>query len=139
MGRSGPHVIGLRGSLDPPECKSQKASRPVQPLFGEIMAECPYTLQWAALRPQNCPFPWVDVDPLLIMFFRPTRVLNPNDISIGSAVFAGLTTVTGISTERPTDHCTRSVTIVCTYIHATAMPPNNSRITSKICYFIIFQ
>jgi len=28
------------------------------------------------------------------VFLGPTRVLNPNDISIGSAVFAGLTSVT---------------------------------------------
>ena len=27
-------------------------------------------------------------------FLGPTRVLNPNGISIGSAIFAGLTTVT---------------------------------------------
>ena len=38
---------------------------------------------------------------------RPTRVLNPNGISIGSAVFAGLTSVT----DRPTDHACWSVTI----------------------------
>jgi len=30
-----------------------------------------------------------------------TRVLNPNGISIGSAVFAGLTTVTDGQTDRP--------------------------------------
>jgi len=33
-------------------------------------------------------------------FLVPTRVHNPNGISIGSAVFVGLTTVT----DRPTDH-----------------------------------
>ena len=36
---------------------------------------------------------------------------NPNGISIGSVVFAGLTTVT----HRPTDHATQSVTIVVHY------------------------
>jgi len=37
----------------------------------------------------------------------PTQVLNPNGISIGSAVFAGLTSVTDRQTDRPTDHVTR--------------------------------
>jgi len=36
-------------------------------------------------------------------FLRSTRVLNPNVISVGSAVFAELTTVTDRQTERPTD------------------------------------
>ena len=36
-------------------------------------------------HPQNCPFSW---------FRGPTQVLNPNGISIGSAVFAGLNSVT---------------------------------------------
>jgi len=36
-------------------------------------------------------------------FPEPTRVLNPNGISIGSAVFAGLTGVTDIPTNRQTD------------------------------------
>jgi len=42
-------------------------------------------------------------------FLGPTRVLNPNGISIVAAVFAGLT-VTDRPTDRPTDHATRSVT-----------------------------
>jgi len=37
------------------------------------------------------------------------RVLNPNGISIGSAIFAGLTSV--CQRDRPTDHSTWSVTI----------------------------
>jgi len=43
---------------------------------------------------------------LSIWFLGPTRILNPNGISIG---FAGLTTVTDRQTDRPTDHATRSV------------------------------
>jgi len=39
-------------------------------------------------------------------FLGPTRVLNANGISIDSAIFAQLTTVT----DRQTDHATRSVT-----------------------------
>ena len=51
-----------------------------------------------------------------------TWVLNPNCVSIGSAVFAGLTNVT--------DHATRSVTIDRIYVCSTAMrynSDNNSR------------
>jgi len=45
----------------------------------------------------------------------PTQVLNLNGISIDSAVFAGLTTVTDRQTDRPTDHATQSVTICRIY------------------------
>jgi len=44
-----------------------------------------------------------------------TRVLNPNGISIGSAVFVGLTSVT----DGPTDHANRSVTIDRIYVRST--------------------
>jgi len=47
-------------------------------------------------------------------FPGPTRVLNPNGISIDSAVFAGLTSVT----DRPTDHAIRLVTTDCIYIRS---------------------
>jgi len=40
---------------------------------------------------------------LNLCFLRPTRVHNPNGKSIGSAVFAGLTSVTDRPTYRPTD------------------------------------
>jgi len=67
-------------------------------IFAQKTAECPYALQWAAPSPppENCPFPWEDVDPQL----GSTQVLNPNDILISSAIFAGLTT----ATDRLTDH-----------------------------------
>jgi len=42
-----------------------------------------------------------DLDPSNTCFPGPTRVLNPNDISIGSAVFAGVTDVTDRQTDRP--------------------------------------
>jgi len=42
-----------------------------------------------------------------------TQVLNPNGISIGSAVFAGLASVT----DRQTDHATRSLTIDRIYVY----------------------
>jgi len=60
-------------------------------VYTQMTAECPYSLQWDAPFPQNCPFLWGIWTP---MFPEPTRVLNSNGISIGSAVFAGLTSVT---------------------------------------------
>jgi len=51
-----------------------------------------------------------------------TRVLNPNGISIGSAVFVGLTSVT----DRQTDHATQSVTIDRIYVRSTAIQSNNN-------------
>jgi len=49
-------------------------------------------------------------------FLGPARVHTPNDISIGSAVFAGLTIVTDRQTDRPTDHAIPSVPIGRIYI-----------------------
>ena len=57
-----------------------------------------------------------------------TRVLNPNGISIGAAVFAGLTSVTDRQTDRQTaDHGrpTWSVTRGRIYVRSTAMRPKN--------------
>jgi len=73
--------------------------------------------------PQNCTFPWGDLDPHLIHgSLGPPESNNPNGISIGSAVFAGLTSVT----DRPTDHATWSVTIGRIYVRSTAMRRNNN-------------
>jgi len=46
-------------------------------------------------------------------------------ISIGSAIFAGLTAVTDRQTDWPTDHTTWLVTTGCIYVHSTTMQPNN--------------
>jgi len=55
-------------------------------------------------RRTKCPFPWGIWTPSNTRFLEPIRVLNPNEISIGLAVFAGLTTVTDRQThDRPTD------------------------------------
>ena len=73
-----------------------------------MTAECPYTLQCEEPFPrQNCPFPQGDLDPSNTWLFGPTRVLNLNGISIHSAIFAGLTSVTE---DRSTHHATQSVT-----------------------------
>ena len=44
-----------------------------------------------AFSPQNCPFPWGSRPPQNTWFPEPTRVHNPDDITIGSLVFAMLT------------------------------------------------
>jgi len=61
-------------------------------------------LHWGIWTPSNA------------RFSGPTQVLNPNGISIGSAIFAGLTSVTDRLTDRLTDHATRSVTIDRIYV-----------------------
>ena len=52
----------------------------------------------------------------------PTQVLNTNGISIGSAVFAGLTSVT----DRPTDRQTTQLTVDRIYVRSTVMRSNNA-------------
>ena len=56
------------------------------------------------LSPKNCPSPWGIYTPSNTLFPGPTRVLNPNSVLIGSAIFAGLTTVTDRPTNRPRYH-----------------------------------
>ena len=63
-------------------------------VFAQVIAECPYTWLWAPLSPK-LPLPMGGSGPPSnTWFFGPIRVVNPNGISIGSAVFAGLTSVT---------------------------------------------
>jgi len=76
--------------------------------FAQITTECPYTLQWAVpfplkippshggyeqwaaiFPPQNFPFPWGMWTPSNTWFLGPTQVLNPNGISISSAILQG--------------------------------------------------
>jgi len=88
-----------------------------------MTVECPYTLQWDA------PFLTLKIAPSYggsepqsnTWSLEPTQVLNLNGISISSAVFARLTSVT----DRPTDHATRSLTIDRIYVRSTAMRSNN--------------
>jgi len=56
----------------------------------------------AAPPSQNRPFSWGIWTSSNTWFSGPTQVLNPNGISIGSAVCAGLTTVTDKQTDRQT-------------------------------------
>jgi len=96
--------------------------------------------------PPNCPFPWRDLDPHLVhgslaqlplpmegsgppsstWFLGPTRVLSPNGISIGAAVYARLNSVIDQQIDRPTDHATLSETTGRIYVCSTVMRPNNN-------------
>jgi len=87
----------------------------------QLKANSPYTLQLAPLSPKIASSHRGSGPPSNTWFLGPTRVLHPNSISIGSAIFAGLTSVT----DRETDHATCSVTISRIYVHSTAMWPNN--------------
>jgi len=89
-----------------------------------MTAESPYTLQWDAPPPLKiAPSHGGIWTPSNTWFLGLTRVLKPNGISIGAAVFAWLTSVTDRQTDRPTDHATRSVTVGRIYVHSTAMWP----------------
>ena len=56
--------------------------------------------------------------------FPPSKLPLPMaPISIGSAVRAGITSVTDRLTDRPTDHAIRSVTTGRIYVRSTAMRP----------------
>jgi len=90
----------------------------------DCRVSCPYTLQWdAPFPPSKLPLPMGGSRPPSNTWFPgPTQVLNPNCISISSAVLAELTRVT----DRPTDHSTRSVTIDSICVRSTVMRPNNN-------------
>jgi len=74
-------------------------------IFAQLTAESTYTLQWAAPPPSKLSFRMGGSGlPSKTWFLGPTWVYNPNGISIGSVVFAGLTT--DRQTDRPTDRQT---------------------------------
>ena len=65
-----------------------------------MTAACPYTLQWDASFPLKiAPSHGGSGPPSNTWFLGLTRVLNPNGISIGSAVCAGFTSVADKDSE----------------------------------------
>jgi len=60
-------------------------------IFAQLTAESLYFKTGRPFSPQNCPFLWGISTLSNTWFLRPTWVLNPNGISISSAVFAQLT------------------------------------------------
>jgi len=71
-------------------------------IFARLTADSPYTLQWATSPSPLKIFPLHgrSGSPSNTWFLGPTRVYNPNGVSVSSAIFAALTIVT----ERTTDH-----------------------------------
>ena len=107
-----PHLI--HSSLGPPKSPTQRTSRLVQ-------AFCTVHSTVSLYFTTGIPFPlWIahshgrSAPPSNAWFLGLTRVLNPNSISIGSAVFAGLATVT----YRQSGHATLSVTIGRNYVRS---------------------
>jgi len=101
---AGPHVTrSTPMRVHDPNCISMGSA-----VFAQTTADCPYTLQWDALSPQNCPFLWGIWTAILYMVPWVHPSPQPKDISIGAAVFAGLTSVTDRQTDRPTDRQTQS-------------------------------
>ena len=97
------HPNLIHASLDQPESTSQTACGSVQP-FLHSSRQTVHILYKGPPPSQNCPFAWGSGPPSRpnTWFLGPTRVQNPNGISIGSAVFAG--------SRSWTDHATLSVT-----------------------------
>jgi len=108
----------IHASFGPPKSITQMAFRSFQPFLNSSWQTVPI-LRRALLFPKIAPSRGGSGPPSNILFLGLTEVLNPNSISISSAVFAGLTTVTDRLTDRPTDHVTQSVTIDRIYLHST--------------------
>jgi len=108
--------------------QSQHITQTASAVFAQLSAEYPSTLQWAAPSLKIAPFHGGILTPLSnTWFLAPTRVLNPNGFSIGSAIFAGLMIITGRQTDRPQ----HSVTIGCIYVNCPfhvrgSGPPSNT-------------
>ena len=100
MGDLDPHLI--YDSFGQSEPTTQMASPSVQPFLHRRPRSIPILYNEPLLHPQNCPSHGVSAPPFNIWFPGPTQVLNPNGISIGSAIFARLTSVT----DQPTDQQT---------------------------------
>ena len=103
-----------------------------------------YSLQWAVpFFPQNCkgaffrgdrercrsPFAWGICTQSNTWFLRSTRVHNPNGISIGLAVFAGLTIVTDGQTDQRTWPCNNRPHLRSTAMRYNEYSDNNSNIS----------
>jgi len=104
-----PKIAHSHGGFEPPSSRwFPGASRILNPngisiglaVFALMTAECPYKLTLEPpLSPRIAPSHGRSGPPSSTWFPGATRVLNPNGISIGSAVFAGLTNVTDRQTE----------------------------------------
>jgi len=110
--------------LGPPRVQIPNGILTGSAVFAKLTAECPYTSQWAApSHPPKLLLPMGDIDPdVTNASLGPPESSTPTAcISVCSAVFAGLTSVTG----RQTNHATRSVTIGHIYVCSTVTQPSN--------------
>jgi len=93
-----PHLI--HGSLGPPESSTQTASRLVELFLHSSRLSVSVLYNGPPLLPSKLLLPMGEYGPhLLHGFLLPTEVLKPNGISIGTTVFAGLTTMTDRQTD----------------------------------------
>jgi len=113
----------------PSEPTTQTASRSAQPFSHRGPQSVPILYNGTLLPPVKLPLPMVGSGPPSNTWFPgPIGILNPNAISIGSFIFAWLTSVTDWQTDRQTDHATRSVTIGRIYVRSTVVRPNSNHI-----------
>jgi len=96
----------IHGSLGPPDSASYTASLSVQPFLHRSRQRVPilvYVTMGRPFSPLKMLLPMEDMNLHLIQwFFELFRAHNPNGISIGSAIFTGLTTVSHRQTDRQT-------------------------------------
>ena len=119
--------------LGPPKSITQTASRSFSRLLHRSRQSVPILYNWPPFPFKITPFHGECWPPSNTWFFGLTRVFNPHANSIGSAVFARLTSVT----DRPTDHATQSVTIgrICC-VRSTAMRPNNNIVLNNELFVV---
>ena len=129
--RSSPHTDGSVGFTRWRQCASITPQRthtlyqcyPPLSRFKYIDCQTRPGTYWAGhFCPSQLPLPmWGSEPPSNTWFLAATGVHNPNGISISSAVFGQITTVS----DRQRDHTTLSVTIGRMYARRTAMWPSN--------------
>jgi len=118
------HLHVIHASLSQPKSIPQMTSGSFQPFLCNSWQTVLIYYSGPPPFPQNCAFHGWILTPSSTWFLGPTWIHNPNSISVGSAIFAGLTIVTD-RPDRQTDHTTPSVTIGRIYICSTVMRPNN--------------
>jgi len=79
--------------VGPPESRTQTANQSVQLFLHSLQQKVPILYNERPF-PQNCPFHGEIWTPSNTSFLGPIRAHNANGISIGSAIFEGLTSVT---------------------------------------------
>ena len=95
----------MHASLHQPRSATKMSFWSIQPLCTAHGKVSLYFTKGQPFPPHTCPFIWGICTPSNTWFLEPSWVHNPNSISIGSAVFAGLMIVT----DRPTDYATPKV------------------------------